>query len=329
VPAAAPGFAQLDPFLEMLAAERGAAQNTLEAYERDLKGFAAFLVKRKAIPETAGVEDIRAFLGQLAKAGMAPRTAARRLSALRQFYRFLLSEGRRADDPTAGIDSPRQGRPLPKILSEADVGLLLDHAQAGVEAGPEAGNHPETLRLAALVELLYATGLRISELVGLRLAAAQRDQRLLIVQGKGGKERMVPLSPAARQSLTAYLAVRDHFLEARGKGDKAVKAPSPWLFPSRGETGHITRQRVAQLLKDLARDAGLDAAKVSPHVLRHAFASHLLDHGADLRSLQKMLGHADISTTQIYTHVLSERLKSLVQERHPLAASFANKAKRS
>ncbi|WP_340116904.1 site-specific tyrosine recombinase XerD [Pelagibius sp. 7325] len=333
MPAAAPGFAQLDPFLEMLAAERGAAQNTLEAYERDLKSFAAFLAKRKAIPETAGVEDIRAFLGQLAKAGMAPRTAARRLSALRQFYRFLLSEGRRADDPTAGIDSPRQGRPLPKILSEAEVGLLLDHAQAAVEAGPgsgpESGKDPEALRLAALVELLYATGLRISELVGLRLAAAQRDQRLLIVQGKGAKERMVPLSPAARHSLTAYLAVRDHFLESRGQGAKAVKTPSPWLFPSRGETGHITRQRVAQLLKDLARAAGLDAAKVSPHVLRHAFASHLLDHGADLRSLQKMLGHADISTTQIYTHVLSERLKSLVQERHPLAAAFANKAKRA
>ncbi|MEQ9607114.1 MAG: tyrosine-type recombinase/integrase, partial [Kiloniellaceae bacterium] len=207
------------------------------------------------------------------------------------------------------------------------------HAQAGVEAGPgagpgrgsERGNDPEALRLVALVELLYATGLRVSELVGLRLAAAQRDQRLLIVQGKGAKERMVPLSPAARQSLTAYLAVRDHFLATRGQGAKAVNTPSPWLFPSRGEAGHITRQRVAQLLKDLARAAGLDAAKVSPHVLRHAFASHLLDHGADLRSLQKMLGHADISTTQIYTHVLSERLKSLVQERHPLA----NKAKRS
>lgn len=323
MPAAAPGFAQLEPFLEMLAAERGAAANTLEAYRRDLESFAGFLAQRKTVPERADEADIRAFLGRLAKAGMAPRTAARRLSALRQFYRFLLSEGRRADDPTAGIDSPRQGRPLPKILSEAEVGLLLDRAQVGVEAG----GGPEALRLAALVELLYATGLRISELVGLRLAAAQRDQRLLIVQGKGGKERMVPLSPAARQSLTAYLAVRDHFLETRGQGAKAVKAPSPWLFPSRGEAGHITRQRVAQLLKDLARQAGIDAAKVSPHVLRHAFASHLLDHGADLRALQKMLGHADISTTQIYTHVLSERLKALVQERHPLATAFANRAK--
>jgi integrase/recombinase XerD len=312
---AGPRSPQIDPFLEMLSAERGAAPNTLEAYERDLKAFAAFLAKRGGSPESAGVADIRAYLGRLARAGMAPRTAARRLSALRQFYRFLLAEGLRDDDPTAGVDSPRQGRVLPKILSEAEVGLLLDRAQAG--EGPEA------LRLAALVELLYASGLRISELVGLRLAAAQRDQRLLIVQGKGGKERLVPLSPAARQSLSAYLAVRDHFLPTRGKGAEAVKIASPWLFPSRAAEGHITRHRVAQLLKELARQAGLDAAKVSPHVLRHAFASHLLDHGADLRSLQKMLGHADISTTQIYTHVLGERLKSLVQERHPLAAGFA------
>jgi integrase/recombinase XerD len=310
------GSPQIEPFLEMLAAERGAARNTLEAYERDLKAYAAFLAPRKTAPEAAGVEDIRAFLGRLARAGMAPRTAARRLSALRQFYRFLLSEGLRADDPSAGVDSPRQGRPLPKILSEAEVGGLLDAAHAG--SGPDA------LRLAALVELLYASGLRVSELVGLRLAAAQRDQRLLIVQGKGGKERMVPLSPAARRALAAYLEVRAHFLPTAGKsqggkGAKAAKVASPWLFPSRAAEGHITRHRVGQLLKELAGRAGIDAAKVSPHVLRHAFASHLLDHGADLRSLQKMLGHADISTTQIYTHVLGERLKSLVQERHPLA----------
>lgn len=308
------GSPQIEPFLEMLAAERGAARNTLEAYERDLKAYAGFLSKRGGAPETAGVEDIRAFLGRLARAGMAPRTAARRLSALRQFYRFLLSEGLRADDPSAGVDSPRQGRPLPKILSEAEVGRLLDTAHADAEAGG-----PEALRLTALVELLYASGLRVSELVGLRLAAAQRDQRLLIVQGKGGKERMVPLSAAARRALAAYLDVRGYFLTTRGKGAKAEKVASPWLFPSRAAEGHITRHRVAQLLKDLARQADIDAAKVSPHVLRHAFASHLLDHGADLRSLQKMLGHADISTTQIYTHVLGERLKSLVQEHHPLA----------
>jgi integrase/recombinase XerD len=306
-----PSALRIETFLEMLAAERGAAQNTLEAYRRDLAACGDFLAGRGGALETATADDIRAFLGRLARAGMAPRTAARRLSALRQFYRFLLSEGLRGDDPTAEVDSPRQGRPLPKILSEPEVGLLLEAAHRG--AGPEG------LRLAALVELLYASGLRISELVGLRLAAAQRDQRLIIVQGKGGKERMVPLSPAARRSVSAYLAVRGHFLPTRGKGAKAVKAASPWLFPSRGAEGHITRHRVAQLLKDLAREAGLDAAKVSPHVLRHAFASHLLDHGADLRSLQKMLGHADISTTQIYTHVLSERLKTLVQQSHPLA----------
>ena len=319
--AAGAGDLRVEAFLEMLAAERGAALNTLEAYRRDLEAFAGFLAGRGKAPERAGSDDIRAFLGRLAQAGMAPRTAARRLSALRQFYRFLLSEGLRAEDPSAGVDSPRLGRPLPKILTEAEVGDLL--AAAHRSAGFAPGG-PDALRLAALVELLYASGLRISELVGLRLAAAQRDQRLLIVQGKGGKERMVPLSAAARQSLSAYLGVRDRFLQTRGKdrggkGSKAVKLPSPWLFPSRSAGGHITRHRVAQLLKDLAREADIDPAKVSPHVLRHAFASHLLDHGADLRSLQKMLGHADISTTQIYTHVLSERLKSLVQESHPLA----------
>jgi len=315
-PNSSQGEALIEAFIEMLAAERGAAANTQEAYRRDLDAFVGFLGKRRRGLSEATADDIRAFMGQLAKAGMAPRTAARRLSALRQFYRFLLSEGRRGDDPSSEIDSPRQGRPLPKVLSEAEVSLLLETAQQDVGSGED----PEALRLAALVELLYATGLRISELVGLRLAAAQRDQRLIIVQGKGGKERMVPLSPAARQSLTAYLAARDHFLPKGGKGKTAAaKAVSPWLFPSRGEAGHITRQRVAQLLKDLARRAGIDAAKVSPHVLRHAFASHLLDHGADLRALQKMLGHADISTTQIYTHVLGERLKTLVQEHHPLA----------
>jgi integrase/recombinase XerD len=301
---------QIEPFLEMLAAERGAAANTLEAYRRDLEAFAGFLGSARR-PEQAGAEDIRRYLGRLVEAGMAPRTTARRLSALRQFYRFLLSEGRRGDDPSAGIDSPRQGRPLPKNLSETEVAALLDAAHQG--------EGPERLRLAALVELLYATGLRVSELAGLRLAAAQRDQRLLIVLGKGGKERMVPLSPAARESLSSYLAARDHFLPARGKGGRAANIASPWLFPSHGAEGHITRRRIAQLLKQLAIEAGIDPAKVSPHVLRHAFASHLLDHGADLRALQKMLGHADISTTQIYTHVLGERLKTLVQQHHPLA----------
>ena len=312
---------QLDPFLEMLAAERGAAANTLAAYRRYLESFAAFLSRRRGRRlETAAADDLRAFLSQIAAAGLAPRTAARRLSALRQFYHFLVAEGLREDDPSAAIESPRQGRSLPKILTEAEVEALLAAARARDDA--------EGLRLAAIVELFYATGLRVSELVSLRLAAAQRDQRLLIVRGKGNKERMVPLSAAAKRSLGDYLAVRDSFLgkparatvrEAGAKTAGPRPPESPWLFPSRGASGHITRHRVGQLLKDLARQAGLDAAKVSPHVLRHAFASHLLDHGADLRSLQKMLGHADISTTQIYTHVLGERLKALVQTHHPLA----------
>lgn len=311
----------------MLSAERGAAANTLEAYRRDLESFAEFLHPRQRHLETAESEDLRAFLSRLAAAGMAPRTAARRLSALRQFYRFMVSEGLRGDDPSAAIDSPRQGRALPKLLSEQEVEALLAASRARRDA---AG-----LRLAAMVELLYATGLRVSELISLRLAATQRDQRLLIVRGKGNKERMVPLSEAAKRSLGDYLAVREAFL---GKADKATsgkttsgkptaaaKQESPWLFPSRGASGHITRHRVGQLLKALARQANLDAAKVSPHVMRHAFASHLLDHGADLRSLQKMLGHADISTTQIYTHVLGERLKSLVQTHHPLAKKRARR----
>ncbi len=308
---------QLDPFLEMLSAERGAAANTLAAYRRDLESFAAFVKRRRRRLETATAADLRLFLSRLAEAGLAPRTAARRLSALRQFYRFLVGEGLRADDPSAAIDSPRQGRALPKILSEAEVEALISAARANRE--------PEGLRLAALLELLYATGLRVSELISLRLAATQRDQRLLIVRGKGNRERMVPLSEAARDSLADYLAVRQHFLPKADPKGGSARPDTPWLFPSRGASGHLTRRRVGQLLKALARQAGIDAAKVSPHVMRHAFASHLLDHGADLRSLQKLLGHADISTTQIYTHVLGERLKTLVQTHHPLAQKPARR----
>ena len=264
--------------------------------------------RRKLLPGRAGSAACRI---------RATLRGARRLSALRQFYRFLVNEGLRQDDPSAGIDSPRQGRPLPKILSEQEVEALLTAARASKDA--------EGLRLTAMVELLYATGLRVSELISLRLAATQRDQRLLVVRGKGNKERMVPLSEAARRSLADYLAVRAAFLPKRGRGKEAEPQDSPWLFPSRAASGHLTRHRVAQLLKDLASRAQLDPAKVSPHVIRHAFASHLLDHGADLRALQKMLGHADISTTQIYTHVLGERLKSLVQTHHPLAKKVARR----
>ena len=309
----APGSHHVESFLEMLAAERGAAANTLQAYQRDLNDFGKFLGARGKAIDRARVEDLRAYLGHIEEAGMAPRTAARRLSALRQFHRFLFAEGLRADDPTAAIDSPRRGRSLPKVLNEAEVERLLSAARA--RPGPEGA------RLTALLELLYATGMRVSELVGLPLSAVARDPRVLIVRGKGGKERMVPLSEPAREAVKRYRAVRApgrrRGAEAR-VGAREARARK-WLFPSWGATGHLSRQRVAQMLKELAAEAGIDPAKVSPHVLRHAFASHLVDHGADLRSVQKMLGHADISTTQIYTHVLGERLKALVRDHHPLA----------
>lgn len=292
----------LEAFLEMISAERGAAANTLTAYRRDLEGFSDFLGKRGGTLLSAETEDIRAYLGALTKSDMAPRTLARRLSALRQFYRFLLRETWREDDPAAAVESPRQGRSLPRILSEAEVERLL--ATATAQPGPEGR------RLQAMLEVLYATGLRVSELVSLPLSAVARDPRVLIVRGKGGRERMVPLSDAAREALQGYLEHRKAFTTA---------GPSKWLFPSRGADGYLTRRRLGQLLKALALEADLDPRRVSPHVLRHAFASHLLDNGADLRSVQQMLGHADISTTQIYTHVLSERLRSLVESHHPLA----------
>ncbi len=293
----------------MMVAERNAAANTEAAYRRDLLHFQAFLVKRASGLAAADGDAVRAYLAQLATSGLAPGTAARRLSAIRQFYRFLVGEGRRTDDPTAAIDGPKLGRALPKLLSEAEVGRLIE----GANRLPGA----EGVRLVAMAELLYATGLRVSELVSLPLAAVERDPRVLLVRGKGNKERLVPLSEPARDALAAYLGRRQEFLA--GPADR--KAPSPWLFPSRGASGHLTRVRVAQLLKQLAAEAGIAPHRVSPHVLRHAFASHLLDHGADLRSLQQMLGHADISTTQVYTHVAGERRQALVRDHHPLAAT--------
>ena len=287
----------------MLSAERSAAANTLAAYRRDLGRFAAFLAERGDELRGADAEAIRAYLSSLARQGLGASTSARRLSALRQFYRFLLAEGVRGDDPCAVIDSPRRPRPLPKVLSEAEVEALL--AEARRVSGPGGA------RLVALLEVLYATGLRVSELVGLPLSALAGDQRLIIVRGKGGKERMVPLGEPAAAALEAYRAARAHFIPEN--------ASSPWLFPSRGGSGHLTRRRLAQLLKELALRAGLDPGNVSPHVLRHAFGTHLLAHGADLRAVQQMLGHADIATTQIYTYVLDERLKALVREHHPLA----------
>jgi integrase/recombinase XerD len=299
---------EAEAFLEMMAAERGAADNTLAAYRRDLSDAAAFLKRRRVALGDAASDDLRAYLKHLSGQGMTARTQARRLSALRQFYRFRLSEGRRPDDPTAALDGPKLGRPLPKPLGEVQVTSLID-AAARIPG-------PEGLRLTAALELLYATGMRVSELVGLKLAAVAGDRPAILVRGKGGKERLVPLGEPARRALAAYGEAREAFL-SKGKGGRP-KA-SPFLFPSRGREGHLTRHRLGQLLKDLAVRAGIDPAKVSPHVLRHAFATHLLDHGADLRSVQKMLGHADIATTQIYTQVVKERLVRTVAEHHPLA----------
>lgn len=296
----------LGAFLEMMAAERGAAANTLDAYRRDLGDFAAFMGRRRNVADAATTDDVAAYVRGLSESGLSPRTAARRLSALRQFFTFLFSEGLRTDDPTAALDSPRQPRSLPKYLSEDDVVLLMN-AAAGLEG-------PEGLRTRALIEVLYATGLRVSELVALPLGALSRDGMTITVVGKGGKERLVPLGEPAAMALADYLKVRDRFLAAEGPASAARR-----MFPSRGREGHLTRMRFHQLLKELAVSAGLDPRRVSPHVLRHSFASHLLAHGADLRALQTLLGHADIATTQIYTHILDQRLKDLVSRAHPLA----------
>src|SRR5690625_3255981 len=305
---AAEADGRIDAFLEMLVAERGAARNTLDAYRRDLRDATAFLADRDVKLAAATAEDLRDYMTFLSKSGLSPRTAARRLSALRQFFKFLQEEGWREEDPTSQLESPRQGRRLPKILSEQEVQRLLDTARR--KGGPEG------IRLVALLEILYATGLRVSELVGLPYEAVARDTDMLLVRGKGGRERIVPLNAAARKAVAEYKQVRRQFLK-REEDDR-------WLFPSRSAGGHLTRHRLAQLLKELAVEAGMDPTKVSPHVLRHAFASHLLAHGADLRAVQQMLGHADIATTQIYAHVVDARLKTLVRERHPLAKAAAN-----
>jgi len=293
--------ALLDQFLEMLAAEKGHAKNSLEAYSRDLTHFRETCGRRFMDVTT---EDIREYLAWLHKEGLKAGTVARRLSAIRQFYLFLYRDAIRGDNPAANIESPRMEQKLPKVLSEADVDRLLDIAEEEGAAGK-----PEGLRLHALVETLYATGLRVSELVTLPRRSIGPDTTMIMVKGKGGRERMVPLGGKARKALLAYLAARD---AGKDKG-------SPYLFPSRGKEGHLTRRRVGQMMKDLAVAAGVMPSAVSPHKLRHAFATHLLAHGADLRAVQQMLGHADISTTQIYTHVLEERLKSLVLEKHPLS----------
>jgi integrase/recombinase XerD len=295
-------------YLDMLAAERGAQSNTLAAYARDLADFGASLSRARRSIANATTEDLRSYLGELSRRGLSAATVARRLSAIRQLYRFLYAEGQRRDDPAAVLEGPKRARPLPKTLTFAEVDRLL-RAAATSDPGAPLRERLRAARLACLLETLYATGLRVSELVALPAVAARHDARVIVVRGKGSKERMVPLNNAAKNAMAAYLTL----LEQSGR-----EAKSKWLFPSFGESGHITRQHLARELKALAAASGLRAEQVSPHVLRHAFASHLLHNGADLRVVQTLLGHADISTTQIYTHVLEERLKSLVRDLHPL-----------
>ena len=303
--------AHVEAFLEMMSAERGAAQNTLASYKRDLDDARAFMKRRGVALTEAASADLSAYLSDLAAQGFETSSQARRLSSLRQFYKFLYAENLRGDDPSGIIDAPKKNRPLPKILNEDTVGKML--SLAAEEAQRPGPGQTDRLRMAALLELLYATGMRVSELVSLPARVLNGEGRFLLIKGKGNKERMVPLSRPAIAALDAYGAAL--------KAEAAAKdgPESPWLFPARSKEGYLPRQVFARDLKALAARAGVPAAAVSPHVLRHAFASHLLQNGADLRAVQELLGHSDISTTQIYTHVLDEQLQKLVHEHHPLA----------
>jgi integrase/recombinase XerD len=295
---------QIEAFLEMMSVERAAARNTLTAYGKDLADAEAFLIAGGGDLLRAEAVQVEAFFAELSRRGLSPATAARRRAAVRQFYRFAVDEGWRPDDPARRVEAPRKGQSLPKVLSRDEVERLI--AAAGEKDG-EAG-----LRLACMVELLYASGLRVSELLSLPLAAVARDPAFVIVKGKGGKTRLAPLNAAARTAVKAYLEARRGFLPPGVK-------ESPWLFPSpRGDGARLTPRRLGQLLDEAAADAGIDPARVSPHVLRHAFATHLLEGGADLRAVQTLLGHADIATTQIYTHVAETRLRETVLRAHPL-----------
>ena len=303
-------------FLEMIAAERGAAANTLAAYRRDLDDYAGFLARRSATFLGATTPVIRAYLAALEAQGLKPASSARRLSALRQLHRFLYAEGHRGDDPAAVLEGPRRAARLPKVLSMAEVERLIDAARCGLDdADISAAAWLAATRMACLVELLYATGLRVSELLALPKSCARLKEPLLTIKGKGGRERLAPLSAPAQTAIAAWRKA----LEAADP--KA--AASAWLFPAAGASGRLTRQVFARDLKSVAARAGISAARVSPHVLRHAFASHLLQNGADLRVVQELLGHADISTTQIYTHVLDERVKAMVRDLHPLGDDHA------
>jgi integrase/recombinase XerD len=296
----------LKAFLDMLVAERGAADATCEAYARDLHDFESFLHARIVSLRIAAKKDVQAYLAQMTEDGLAPASRARRLSSIRQLFKFLAGEALIEHDPTTGLSGPKKRRTLPQVLSVAEVDALLTSAAKRAD-GQEGRALFRALRFQCLLEILYATGMRVSELVTLPRSVLRGDRRVLTIKGKGGRERLVPLNPAALAALDAYLAVSGRFDN------------SPWLFASKAADGHVTRQAFAIELKTAAEEAGIDPERVSPHVLRHAFASHLLDRGADLRAVQTLLGHADISTTEIYTHVLQERLKKLVNERHPLA----------
>lgn len=313
------GFHHIEAFLEMLSVERGASMNTLAAYKRDLVELSGFLARkatlgRPAIDE-ADEPALRSYIREVGSSGLAPATLARRLSSVRQFYKFLYAQGIRGDNPTVGLDGPRKVRHLPRVLSIIDVEALLNTARKKAHGGAKSA------RLWCLLEILYATGMRVSELVGLPLSAAYEDERFMRIYGKGGRERLVPLNDAAREALQLYLSRRSDLLSRRD--GQAIE--SPWLFPSRGISGHVTRRRFAQVLKELAQEAGISGDHLSPHSMRHAFATHLLENGADLRAVQQLLGHADISTTQIYTHVLEERLQKLVTEHHPLSTNEKRK----
>jgi integrase/recombinase XerD len=301
--------ALIEAFLDMMSAERGASINTLTAYRRDLLDFHGWLAGRGKDAKRAARDDVRGYLAGLAEGGIAGSSQARRLSALRQFFGFLYADGIRSDDPTVAIDAPKRGRPLPKILSREDMDQLTEAATR------KANESAEGVRLACVLEVLYASGLRVSELATLPLAAVRNRDGVLLVRGKGGKERLAPLNPKAREAIARWLDVRERFLP---RGERRRHAER-FLFPSRSAECHLTRRRLHQMLKSLALDAGMDPDKLSPHVLRHAFATHLVEGGADLRSVQTLLGHADIATTQIYTHVARDRLAATMAAAHPLA----------
>ena len=306
---------QLNSFLDMIAAERGAAQNTLAAYRRDLDHFNSYLVLNQLEPGDVTADHISAYLRTLSQAGLASASRARRLSAIRQYFRFLTTEDFIKEDPSLGFAGPKRERPLPRTLTIDQVDRLINaaHERLAASGGKADPQRFRAIRLISLIEMLYATGLRVSELVAMPRNVLQGDGRVLTIKGKGGRERLVPLNAGARKALARYV----RWLDTDDTISKTLKGK--WLFPSNGKCGHLTRQRFAQELKELAVEAGIAPDQVSPHVLRHAFASHLLDRGADLRAVQQLLGHADISTTQIYTHVLEERLKQLVHQHHPLA----------